>query len=229
MKKILHSIIIITVAMLTTGCAELGIRGSVSSDARKNIRNVAVYSGFGTEMNHTLIATTVFFNEYNKVPVAQWDIKGFSEQETINALKEMGIGQSASVFNKKLHSFNPIDAAKIAHASGYDTLVVLEPSRYGNMHLMEEGYGIFNRTQYLMEVYNCPYASFIVRAVDTKTAKSLGWQWGFDLLQGPCASEKVRWQENPNNYTAQDIKIIEGAIKKKIASGIRIALKDLLM
>ena len=92
MRKITPAIALVMFALLTSGCASLGMHSSVDKAAAANMHNIAVYSTFSDQMNHTFVGTTIFSNSSDTLAVPQWKIAEFSQNEMAAALVKAGVG-----------------------------------------------------------------------------------------------------------------------------------------
>ncbi len=230
MKFIKHlSVLFIT--LLLCSCTALGIKRSVSTEDQAKIKNIAVYSGFTEEMNHTFIGITIFGNEEKTLSVPEFGIRDFSENIALSELKKskpnanIKIVRKANNPKKQVEYLDDItEVFKLSREAGADTLIWIRPTLYDNAPLMQGGYGLFKRVN-LFSDGGCPYSLFSTYVFDTTQERELAWEWGFtDDTPLKC---DIIWKENPKDYTANELENIKILIKSEISKGIKTSLQKL--
>jgi len=196
--------------------------------------NIAVVSLLDNTFHNIHRGSNGLDNTDESRDVSAWRVPEQSETDMVALLKQKGVGQSVAVLSQTTRAKTTDDGVEdklsaAARAAGFDTLVVIRPTRYLNAFFLEPGYGLLASGRFTDPPPTCPYGVFIVEVYRTSDADRIDWRWGFATFgDGPCVGlRSVPWQNVMANYSEQDWATIEAAIHKRINDGMARAIDGL--
>ncbi len=233
LSLILRTLCAVVLVATISGCAAMGMRAGVSQDDVKKMSNVAVVSILDSKMNYLMNGTTVFQNQSTTFDAAKWELNKLVEQSLLSNLKANAQFKHVGLLKMKFNAsdrHNEEDVKnmlKAAKDEGYDTLILLEPSRYDNAPMYGRGYGIFHTSKFALKDSTHVYMLAAIRAYDTSSGKDLGWQWTFDSIMGKPAFisyDPVPWKDKPSDLTPAELAQINKALRSHIEKEVAYAV-----
>lgn len=221
-----QSVAILWMVYLLSGCAELGIRSSVSTEKVAAIRTVAVASTLGKQFHGKLTGTTVFNNKQYDADVSNWNVDGAAIDVATSELKKNNGWSVKPLYGSFTQSEQVLSAAR---AVGADTVVVIQASKYDNEPHIPAGYG-YSKRSFMGLSKECIYSLFIVEAYTVKSSKRMGWQWGFPSFSGvPCygASRGIPFKEDWSEYSEAERSGLKDAVLESVRTNVLTGIRAL--
>jgi hypothetical protein len=213
----------LTLSLALSGCVGIGLRGGVGGDDLKNIKRVAVFAN--------LPSTMMLGAEYPTFDVAEWKVNQYVQYFIVTQLEknpqyDVGTLANAPALENSINKDALISLKEEARREGFDTLVILNPSKYDNALSLRPGYGIARASRWSHHWF--VYMLAIVSVYDTSKPTAIGWQWTFDPINGKpniMSSEELPWREDPKTFTAKEFRQIQSILKRHIEAQITYSLK----
>ena len=209
--------------------------GTLSDEEISEGRNVGALSLLGSTFHGIHVGGTVFNNESYEAPVPDWEIDDFAEEFIGSQVAKFASARAAPIkhdaglqnrFVKSLNFLQEFDyeeVLKLARAQGFDTLVLVQPTRYENAPFHEPGYGFYERTR-LGGADRCVYSLFTVEVFSVSRKKRLAGQSSRPCTSGETA---IPWKAAFSSFTDEERLLLRNRTEQSIRDGLAKALAEL--
>ena len=223
-------------AVLLGGCAGVGLRGSPSQEALQKMKRVGVLSLLPAKMNHIYIGATAFQDKTQTLDVPGWNVNAVATDVVVGALKSNA--RFAAVGALKRNPIDPTTPFKNQLTSlldevkkeGFDSVVIVQPSSYGNAPGMPAGYGVEKAARLGIAHPSHAYSLAIVSVYDASSETATGWQWAFNSLSGDpnfVDAEAAPWKPNPTEYAKDELAQIQKSVLDLMRKDLKYAVNKL--
>jgi hypothetical protein len=211
--------------------------GPIKKEYSIGNKNIAVVSELGNNFQHVTVGTTVFTNNITKSDVKDWEINHLAAGHLVSKLNELGIKATeveSDFFTPRdgdsLYTISQVkdEVVKKITPLGFDSLLIIKPTRSENFPFFLPGYGR-NTRYFLGEPSSCIYAMYILELYDLSSRETIGWDW-VNARKGPCQfknANDITVKDDFASYSTQEKADIRARLESWIKNSLDESLKSL--